>query len=164
MRREDPDALVSLTTAFNYFEAETIAAALRAEDIPVYVESIVGTTLGYAAPALGDAIHVRVRHRDVELARRVLDRNRSDSVDIDWSEVDVGEPEDPLVHARPKLRASKWARPALVWLVFVPGMLLLFFRLMGIGPGGFSALLFIALAASCFSLFILDVTGFLQRR
>lgn len=161
---QDPDALVSLTTAFNYFEAETIAAALRAEDIPVYVESIVGTTLGYAAPALGDAIHVRVRQRDVELARRLLDRNRSDSVDIDWSEVDVGEPEDPLVHARPKLRASKWAKPALIFLVFVPAMLLLFFRMIGAGQGGLSPLIFGAVAAASAALFMLAITGVLPRK
>lgn len=161
---QDPDALVSLTTAFNYFEAETIAAALRAEDIPVYVESIVGTTLGYAAPALGDAIHVRVRQRDVELARRLLDRNRSDSVDIDWSEVDVGEPEDPLVHARPKLRASKWAKPALQWLVFMPLMLIVISRLPGLWPGGVPAFVDAAIAASSVSMFIIDLSGFLPRR
>jgi hypothetical protein len=164
MRREDPDALVSLTTAFNYFEAETIAAALRAEDIPVYVESIVGTTLGYAAPALGDAIHVRVRHRDVELARRLLDRNRSDSVDLDWSEVDVGEPEDPLVHARPRLRASKWAKPALLWLVVVPGLSIFVLYQLGGLLRAPSAMILIAIVIGLLFMFTLALGRLLPRR
>lgn len=108
----DPDNLVSLTTALNYFEAETIAAVLRAEGIPVFVEANVGTTLGIAGAAIGDAIHVRVRRRDVERARAALDRNREDSVDLDWSEVDVGEPADPWAGRLPRLRMSRWGRAA----------------------------------------------------
>ena len=39
---------------------------------------------------------VQVRRADLERARAALEKNTSDSVDLDWDEVDVGEREDHL--------------------------------------------------------------------
>ncbi|HVZ93298.1 MAG TPA: hypothetical protein VG797_02195 [Phycisphaerales bacterium] len=133
MAQPDPDALVPLTTALNYFEAETIAQVLRAEDIPAFVQSNAATALGWSAPINATEIAVQVRQRDLERARLILDTNKQDSVDIDWSEVDVGDPVDPMTGHKPKAHAAvKQATFIFKWAMLIP---YLFFLIAAIGVG-----------------------------
>lgn len=89
---KDPEILVPLTSARTGFEAETIAQALNAHGVPAQVfglsAQVMQWELGYH-----DAIKVMVRRGDLETAKDILKAIKADSVDIDWSEVDVGEAE-----------------------------------------------------------------------
>lgn len=103
----DPDTLVPVTTAATEFEGGTIVAVLEAEGIAARQVSGVQTLLGLPALGLGDPIKILVRAGDLAKAREALERNREDSVDLDWSGVDVGAPE-PFAPARPGPRPSMW--------------------------------------------------------
>lgn len=116
---QDPDTLVTLTESGTQFEAQTLVNDLRAEDIPAFVFSQSPPDLGYLSAHVFPYV-VQVRRKDVELARRVLDLVIADSKDLDWAEVDVGQPVDPLVGRVPRLRASRWGPAAFRWLIAVP--------------------------------------------
>src|SRR5882672_5763286 len=87
---KDPEILVPLTSARTGFEAETIAQALNAHGVPAQVfglsAQVMQWELGYH-----DAIKVMVRRGDLETASDILKAIKAESVDIDWSEVDVGD-------------------------------------------------------------------------
>ena len=51
-----------------------------------------GYISGFKAEAPGD-IKVLVRHSEAGQARQMLDQIRQEQTEIDWSEIDVGEPE-----------------------------------------------------------------------
>lgn len=92
----DADDLVELVSVPVEFQAEAIAASLRERGVPA--RAIGGALAGFRAeaPAL---VRVVVLRRDLPAARAALERARAESVDIDWEDVDVGEPEDPGVAA-----------------------------------------------------------------
>ncbi len=94
MSEKDPDMLVDLMAVSTDFEGEVIVQALEAEGIPASVVSAAGRTLSWMV-AVTDPIRVQVRRQDLELAREALRSTREESVDLDWDEVDVGEPETP---------------------------------------------------------------------
>lgn len=85
----DPDILVTLTTARTEFEGATFVAVLRDAGIPAHVFAAAANMaqweIGYTDP-----IKIQVRRADAARAAEVLRKNRQDSVDLDWSEVDVG--------------------------------------------------------------------------
>jgi hypothetical protein len=99
MTKTDPDALVTLVRAQTDFEANIIVSIL--------------TDAGIKAVAFGGAygalpmnvrfmrVPVQVRAADVEAAQAALQANVSDSIDLDWDEVDVGEREDELPLSTP---------------------------------------------------------------
>ncbi len=86
---EDPDTLVDLTTTGSEFESSVIVESLKARDIPAFTFSNAGMTLQWEVAA-SLPFRVSVRRKDVELAREVLRAVQADSIDIDWSQVDVG--------------------------------------------------------------------------
>ncbi len=103
---KDPEILVPLTSTKTGFEAETITQALIAHGVPAQVfglsAQVMQWELGYH-----DAIKVMVRRGDLETARDILKAIKADSVDIDWSEVDVGpEPSDITEAVPPGTEAS----------------------------------------------------------
>jgi hypothetical protein len=123
-----PADIVELTSVHAEFQAEAIAAALRARGIEARV--LGGALAGFRAEAPG-AAKVVVFRRDLTAARAILAEVRSESVDIDWDEIELGEPEDPQLrsghqfapapsappHRRPSaaaLRADRRQRFALV--------------------------------------------------
>ncbi len=122
----DPDILVPLTTARTEFEAATIAAALRHEGIGVEVFATAGNALGWEA-AMTNPIRVMVRRREAAAASSVLRAIRSQSVDIDWDELDVGEPESMDDANRGPLarRIGGFSEP-MAFVRRVGGMLLVF--------------------------------------
>lgn len=93
MKTPDPDILVVLTSVRTEFEGQTIVASLEAEGIPARVFAAGANMLqwegGYTNP-----IKVMVRRADLERAAELLRDKRKASVDIDWSEIDVGDRED----------------------------------------------------------------------
>jgi len=89
----DPDQLVVLTATRTEFEASTIAAAL--EDNGIQARVFTGAANMLLGPNIIDNVKVMVRASDRERAAAQLRAIKQDSVDIDWSEVDVGDTIDP---------------------------------------------------------------------
>lgn len=95
---ETPDDLVELRTVVNELEAGMIESVLGEAGIPASHRTAKGIYLAMGMSSLNPST-VLVRRGDVERAEEVLSANRKDSVDIDWDEVDVGEPEDRVAAA-----------------------------------------------------------------
>lgn len=95
------DRLVTVYEGRSEFEANAIAATLR--NLGFYA-AVVNT--GQATfPIQGihrTGIPVWVRERDREAAAAALKRNRADSVDIDWADVDVGQMEEGAPPVKPE--------------------------------------------------------------
>lgn len=96
MDRDDDGRLVDLMTIHNRVEAEIIRGVLAQEGIRTWAQTAPGPYMEFLGTNAFLPTLIRVRPGDEGAAREVLERNRQDSVDIDWSEVDVGEPMDPL--------------------------------------------------------------------
>jgi hypothetical protein len=80
-----------LTSVRNEMEAGIIVGALDAEGIKSTMSGVY--TSGFRAEAPG-WVEVLVAEADMPRAQAILDQVRNDRTDIDWSQVDVGEPED----------------------------------------------------------------------
>jgi hypothetical protein len=98
VEQKDPEILVPLTSTRTGFEAETIAQALNAHGVPAQVFGLAAQVMQWEL-GYHDAIKVMVRRGDLETAKDILKAIKADSVDIDWSEVDVG-PEIPDTEQR----------------------------------------------------------------
>lgn len=124
----DPEGLVVLTEAKTGFEAETIARSLEAQGIRATVADELTSN------AFGGVIRpkVMVRRADLDRARGSLRSIKADSVDIDWSELDVGEMDEAPV--------GRWStrRKMAVLFVFLLGALGLLLVL-ATGPDGGAA-------------------------
>jgi len=96
------ERLVTVYEGRSEFEANAVAATLK--NLGFYA-AVVNT--GQATfPIQGihrTGIPVWVRERDREAAAAALQRNRADSVDIDWADVDVGQMEDGAPPAQPTI-------------------------------------------------------------
>jgi hypothetical protein len=80
-----------LTSVRNEMEAGIIVGALDAEGIKSTMSGFY--TSGFRAEAPG-WVEVLVAEADMPRAQAILDQVRNDRTDVDWSQVDVGEPED----------------------------------------------------------------------
>lgn len=111
----NPEQLVELMTVPNEIEAGVIRAVLSAEGIDSWMHMAPGMSIGVLAATTFMPTTIKVRQDDLERANAALDKNREDSIDLDWNEVDVGQPEDPLaVRAAeaPRIgRRWRWSRP-----------------------------------------------------
>ncbi len=143
MTGHNPHSLVEIRTAPNETQAAIIQSVLTDAGIESWTQKASGFdylglgTLGFAVTS------VTVRAQDIERARAALDANRQDSVDIDWSEVDVGEAEDeasseiasaPRVNRENKVPMARrfpcgallfWITAAGVAIALLAGLLLL---------------------------------------
>jgi hypothetical protein len=86
-----PDHLALLTSTPTEMEASIIIAALEENGIRATKSG--EYTAGFRAEAPG-WVRILVAEADLPAAEAVLDGVHSDRDDIDWSQVDVGEPED----------------------------------------------------------------------
>lgn len=86
-----PDDPVTLLNAINEFEAGIIVDALAEAGIAAKALSMMAGD-AYASPTTGGRVPVMVRRDQLEAAKAAVEQRRSDSVDIDWAEVDVGDP------------------------------------------------------------------------
>ena len=88
---DDPNGPCTLSSVANEIEAADIVTALAAYDIEA--STVGGFTAGYKAEAPG-TVQILVRRSDLERAKLALAEIREDQGTIDWSTIDVGEPED----------------------------------------------------------------------
>ena len=88
------DPLVQAVVAPSEFAAQTKAAVLQDEGIEAFVFSAERSwTGGLGISPSGAGVPVWVRRSMLERAQSALQQRIADSVDLDWDEVDVGEPE-----------------------------------------------------------------------
>lgn len=77
------------------FEAHAKAAVLHEEGIDAQVICDAPTWTGHLSLGHNEFVaSVWVRREDLEAAQQLLEQTVADSVDIDWDEVNVGQPED----------------------------------------------------------------------
>jgi hypothetical protein len=88
---EHPEHIALLTSTPLEMEAGIIVGALEENGIKATMAG--QTTAGFRAEAPG-WVQVLVAEEDLESAKEVLVKLREESDEIDWSQVDVGEPED----------------------------------------------------------------------
>ncbi len=111
--------LAVVATADSEFEAEAKAEVLRARGLKAMVTRNAPSWTGHASisPTARGA-SVLVYREDLERATAMLEQVISDSVDIDWDEVDVGRREDDLplheVNRMPVLAKISFALAAAV--------------------------------------------------
>lgn len=86
----DPNNPVVLTSVPSEIEATAIVTALGAEGIEAMMTGAL--TAGFRAEAPGE-VQVLVHEKDFFQAKRVFDELLKNRGDVDWSQVDVGEPE-----------------------------------------------------------------------
>ncbi len=127
--RRDDD-LVELTTRPNEMDAGLIREVLAAAGIESTQHVADGFALGVFGANMFNPVTVRVRRHQLADARAALEQNRQDSVDIDWSEVDVGEPQDEIArrvaqsNAEPRTRRKRPAElVVLIAIMVVAGAL-----------------------------------------
>lgn len=130
--RTDPDQLVTLTTATSEFAANAVIVVLAEAGIEAFCFGSWGTAIGVTGHVgpMGFGAPVQVRRRDLERARAELARNRSDSIDIDWDQVELGDREDDLPLQAPDTvpifaSVALWVALGLVLLVLVAGIVAL---------------------------------------
>jgi hypothetical protein len=83
-----PCLLLSVAT-----EAEAAGIATALAEYGIEAMTTGGVTAGFKAEAPG-SVQILVRAADFEQAKRALAEIRADEGHIDWSKVDVGQPED----------------------------------------------------------------------
>jgi hypothetical protein len=126
MTNSEETELVVIASAKTEFEAHAIVAILEDAGIKASAFGLIRQAL--PLDTRFTHVPVQVRAEDAQRARQVLRQNVSDSVDLDWDEIDVGEREDqaPLSSER---TLSPLARAALaiavVLLVVVIFMMLI---------------------------------------
>jgi hypothetical protein len=86
----DPSELVVLVSVPNEIEAAAVAAALEQNGIQTIIAG--GYTSGFKAEAPGD-VNVLVKQSDADRAKQALREIRERGAGIDWSQVDVGDPQ-----------------------------------------------------------------------
>lgn len=127
---QDPDELATLITTRYGFEAHVIVAVLQEAGIDARAFDAIQTSLPLGGGFT--AVPVQVRRGDLARAKEALKSNLSDSIDLDWEQVDVGERVDhvPLTTRRGMPLAAKIATATAVTVVFVYLML----TLLGLAP------------------------------
>lgn len=88
MHHSDED-VVSLTTLNNEAEAAMIISALADRGIEATKDS------SRAFPGTFEEVDVFVHEVDLPRAKHILEQLEEDRTKVDWSQVDVGQPEDP---------------------------------------------------------------------
>jgi hypothetical protein len=91
MMSKDSEDLFVLISVPHEIEAAAIVAALDQDGIRAVAAG--GYTSGFKAEAPGE-VQVLVKREDAERAQQTLKEIQSHEDPIDWSEVDVGEPEE----------------------------------------------------------------------
>jgi predicted RNA binding protein YcfA (HicA-like mRNA interferase family) len=87
----DSKDLLILVSVPHEVEAAAIVAAMDQDGIQAVAAG--GSTSGFKAEAPGE-VQVLVKRSDAHRAQQTLQEIRSRECSIDWSEVDVGDPEE----------------------------------------------------------------------
>lgn len=83
--------LVTLTKVPNESEAKSLIGLFEEEGISVFING--GDDLSLFGDDVGD-IQLIVKKVDYDRAAKLLEEIEAENSEIDWSQVDVGEPED----------------------------------------------------------------------
>ncbi len=86
-----PEHVVPVTSVPLEMEAGVIVAALKEHGIKAVMSGV--NTAGFRAEAPGQ-VQILVAEEDLARARQILEDEQEHPEDVDWSQVDVGEPED----------------------------------------------------------------------
>jgi len=86
----EPNHPEVLTSVRNDLEAAPLLAAL--DRLGIEATTTGGFTADFRAEAYGE-VRIVVKHKDLARAKEALEQLGEGSSDIDWSQVDVGEPE-----------------------------------------------------------------------
>jgi hypothetical protein len=126
MTNPDETELVVVASAKTEFEAHAITAILEDAGIEASAFGLVRQALPLDTKFTH--VPVQVRAEDAERARQVLKQNVSDSVDLDWDEIDVGEREDqvPLSSERESSPLARAVLSVTIVLLIVTFIVLLF--------------------------------------
>lgn len=127
MNDESAADLQTVAVTTTEFEAQTLVVVLEEAGIPASAFGSVRSTLPLGARFTG--VPVQVRRGDLERARVVLERRRTESADIDWDAVDLGAREDDVPPARPG-RMPVLARlgflvAAIIVVIMIVGMIMI---------------------------------------
>ena len=87
----DPDNPEVLTSVPSEIEAAAIVTAL--DSLGIQASATGGYTAGFRAEAPGE-VAVTVRRADLDRARQALTKIKHQQSDVDWSNIDVGQPDD----------------------------------------------------------------------
>ncbi|MCC7476341.1 MAG: DUF2007 domain-containing protein [Pirellulales bacterium] len=87
----DNENLARLTSVRTELEAGIIVGGLEARGIQATMSGVYTANFRAEAPGW---VEVLVAEADLPQAQSVLDEVRNERIDVDWSQVDVGEPED----------------------------------------------------------------------
>lgn len=87
----EPDDLVRVTSAHSVMEAAPIVAALERAGIKAVTGNTESATV--IPEAMGE-VEILVANRDVPRATTLLELIEEHGVEVDWSQVDVGQPEE----------------------------------------------------------------------
>jgi len=86
----EPDDLVRVTSAHSVMEAAPIVAALERAGIKAATGNAASAT---AIPDAMGEVEILVANRDAPRASTLLELIEEHGVEVDWSKVDVGDPE-----------------------------------------------------------------------
>jgi len=87
----DPNNPELLTSVVTDVEAVVIVGALAARGIQAHTTG--GYTAGFRAEAPG-YVQILVKNKDLDRARQAFAEIEQDQSDVDWSQEDVGQPDD----------------------------------------------------------------------
>ncbi len=90
--KTDPNNPEILVRVPGDLEAAAIVNALATFGIEASTTG--GYTAGFRAEAPGQ-VNVIVRHKDLQHAKQALAEFKQGETEVDWSQVDVGEPDEP---------------------------------------------------------------------
>jgi hypothetical protein len=122
----DPDQLVLFASTRTEFEAGTIAETLRSTGIEARVFSAAAMGIQWEG-GISNNVRIMVRARDLHAAQEALGTFRRHARSIDWSAVDVGEPEDELPSPRSRIAGLSPAlyRVRIIGMALLTGVMLL---------------------------------------
>jgi hypothetical protein len=85
-----PEHIVAVTSAANEMEAGVIVAALADAGIKATMDGSATADFRVGVPG---QVEILVAKEDLERAKAVLAEDEDERDDVDWSQVDVGEPD-----------------------------------------------------------------------
>jgi hypothetical protein len=127
---EGGGAIVTLARVATPFEAHALVAILDDEEIESWVAEREISGPSIPAPAR-ESVTINVRSSDLVRARAAIEGRKSDSIDIDWDSIDVGERDDQLPlttvgRVPPLAQIALAALVALLAIVLVTALVALF--------------------------------------
>jgi len=125
-----PETLVTLTVQPTEFHANTIVALLQDHGIEAHAFGTGTSWLGLAMWAnLGGlrGVPVQVQQKNLHAAQDIINKRKAESVDIDWDELDVGEPDKSSTQQSTTTRT-----PVLAQLSFVVAVAIVIVTIIGL--------------------------------